>query len=146
MRRIRSMTEADVDVIAGLEKELFSDAWSKTSLLETNAQKHALILVAEEEELLGYAIIYYVMDEGEIARIAVSPKWRRQGVGRSLLDELCKIGREQGIHRILLDVREGNEGARQFYEEYGFVQDGIRRNYYQQPAEHAILMSLPIVG
>lgn len=146
MRRIRSMTEADVDVIAGLEKELFSDAWSKTSLLETNAQKHALILVAEEEELLGYAIIYYVMDEGEIARIAVSPKWRRQGVGRSLLDELCKIGRERGIHRILLDVREGNEGARRFYEEYGFVQDGIRRNYYQQPAEHAILMSLPIVG
>lgn len=146
MRRIRSMTEADVDVIAGLEKELFSDAWSKTSLLETNAQKHTLILVAEEEELLGYAIIYYVMDEGEIARIAVSPKWRRQGVGRSLLDELCKIGRERGIHWILLDVREGNEGARRFYEEYGFVQDGIRRNYYRQPAEHAILMSLPIVG
>lgn len=146
MERVRSMTEAEADIVAQLERELFSDSWSRAALLETYAQKHAEIFVVEEEEILGYAIVYYVMDEGEIARIAVSPKWRRRGVGRRLLDKACEVGRERGAGRLLLDVRESNDGARCFYENYGFCMDGIRRDYYRNPTEHAILMSLPIEG
>ena len=146
MKNIRNMKEADAKTLADMEKELFPDSWSRTALLETYKQNHAKILLAEEaDEILGYVIVYCVLDEAEIARIAVSPKRRRQGVGRCLLDELRRMGKEQGISRILLDVRESNRGARAFYEAYGFAQDGIRRNYYQQPEEHAILMSLPIV-
>lgn len=146
MRSIRNMREADAKTLADMEDELFSDSWSRAALLETYKQNHTKILLAEEaEEIIGYVIAYCVLDEAEIARIAVFPKWRRQGVGRCLLDELREMGKEQGISRILLDVRESNQGARAFYEAYGFVQDGIRRNYYQQPTEDAILMSLPIV-
>ena len=106
---------SDLQDIAALESEIFSDAWSLKSLEETWNQKNAVIFAAKtEEKIAGYLIIYYVLDEGEIARIAT---------------------------RIMLEVREGNEAARRFYEKCGFTEDGIRKNYYENPQENAILMS-----
>ncbi len=141
------MTEEDAASLALLEQELFSDPWSRAALVESYEQKHVEILVAKEsKEILGYAIVYCVLDEGEIARIGVSPKRQRQGVGRSLLDTICSIGKEREMERLLLDVRMSNEGARSFYKAYGFVEDGIRPDFYQKPTEDAVLMSLPIKG
>lgn len=138
----RKITEADIEDIAKLEKQIFSDAWTNKSIFETSQQPQAFITVAEEEgKLAGYCILYYVMDEGEIARIAVDETWRRKGVGRSLLDYTGKCCVEKGIKRLLLDVRESNEGARRFYQNYGFGEDGIRKNFYAEPKENAILMS-----
>ena len=85
------------------------------------------------------------MDEAEIARIAVSPALRRQGVGRGLLDYTCKCCLEERIGRLLLDVRESNQGAVAFYRQYGFAEDGIRRNFYDNPQENAVLMSKTLV-
>jgi len=142
---VRLMEEMDSSCITRLEQEIFSDAWSEQGVLETRQQKHSLILVAcEEKEIVGYIIFYYVIDEGEIARIAVAQKKRKQGVGSQLICGLEKACREKGISRILLDVRAGNQNAVQFYRTHGFETDGIRRNFYQNPGEDALLMSREI--
>lgn len=138
----RKMTEADVQAIATLEAETFPDAWTSQGVYETFCQNQAFVTVAEVEgEIAGYCIIYHVMDEGEIARIAVVSKFRRQGIGRGLLDYTCKSCQERQVERLLLDVRESNMGARTFYKAYGFAEDGMRKNFYEQPKEHAVLMS-----
>lgn len=139
----RDGTQEDIEHIATLEAENFADAWSDTGLAETLVQKNAFVVVAERAStIVGYCIVYYVMDEAEIARIAVSETVRRQGVGRGLLDYVCKCCEERQIERVLLEVREGNSVARSFYEQYGFGKDGVRKNFYENPKEDGILMSL----
>ena len=146
MQIFRNMTEQDVAGVAELEKKVFSDAWTSTGIYETFCQNQAFVAVAEcDGEITGYCIIYYVMDEGEIARIAVDEKVRRQGVGRGLLDFICECCKIKKVYRLLLDVRESNESARRFYEQYGFAVDGVRKNFYDQPKENAVLMSKNIV-
>lgn len=145
MLSFRNIAESDIDAVAGLEKEIFPDAWTSKSIYETFCQNQAFITVAETDgEIIAYCIIYYVMDEGEIARIAVDAKRRRGGTGRQLLDYTCALCREKGVSRLLLDVRESNLSARKFYQNYGFAEDGIRKNFYQMPKEHAVLMSKDI--
>ena len=142
----RKVTENDVSSIAILEKYVFSDSWTERSIYETHCQNQAFIVVAEcEGEVVGYCIAYYVLDEGEIARIAVNEKVRRQGVGQGLLDFVCGWCKEKQIARLLLDVRESNVDARAFYQQYGFVEDGIRKNFYELPKENAVLMSKILV-
>lgn len=139
---VRNMQLSDVSEIARLEKIAFSDAWTEKGILDTFHQQQAFIVVGEMDgKVVGYCIMYYVLDEGEIARIAVDDTCKRQGVGRTILKQVECICREKGITRILLDVREGNDTARAFYANYGFIEDGIRKNFYEMPKEHAILMS-----
>ena len=95
-------------------------------------------------KVAGYCIVYFVLDEGEIARIAVDTSCRRQGVGCKILNQVNQICVEKGITRLMLDVRESNESARKFYLSYGFQEDGIRKNFYDMPKEHAVLMSKDI--
>ena len=142
---VRNAVEADVEVIAVLEKATFSDAWTTESIYDTFRQKQAFIVCAEKDEkFAGYCIVYFVLDEAEIVRIAVDASCRRQGVGRELLDQVQQICQEKGISHLLLDVRESNNTARAFYRDYGFGIDGIRKNFYDSPRENAVLMSMMI--
>lgn len=139
---IRNMQLSDANEIARLEEEAFSDAWTEKGILDTFHQQQAFVVVGEmDDKVVGYCIMYYVLDEGEIARIAVDDNCKRQGVGRAILNQVECICKEKGITRILLDVRESNGAARAFYRNYGFVEDGIRKNFYEMPKEHAVLMS-----
>lgn len=138
----RKGTEEDIKQIAELETRTFSDAWTEKSVRETFEQTQAFITVAEVDgKFAGYCIIYYVMDEAEIARIAISEDVRRQGIGSGLLDYTCECCREKEVTRLLLDVRKSNKGAITFYETYGFQTDGMRKNFYDLPRENAVLMS-----
>ena len=151
---IQRAQSADISKIADLEKEIFSDAWSEKSLLETWNQKNAEIFIAkntqkgmQEEkkdtyQIAGYVIFYYVLDEGEIARIAVSPAFRRCGTATQIFRKLQEFCGEKEIKKIMLEVRESNEAARAFYKKCGFEEDGIRKNYYEDPKENAVLMSV----
>ncbi len=142
---LRKMKESDAHAIAQIEKKTFTDAWSEKSILDTFYQNQAFVVVAEaEEKIVGYCIVYFVLDEGEIARIAVAPNVRRQGVGHLILDEVEKICTGKSITKLLLDVRESNRTARAFYSGYGFSEDGIRKDFYESPKENAVLMSKPI--
>lgn len=145
MLTIRRMKESDIPEVARLEKEIFPDPWSEGAISETFEQEQTLLLVAyEDRKLIGYLILYFVLEEGEIARIAVIPECRRQGVGARMLLELEDLCEDNGITKLLLDVRESNETAISFYTSYGFVQDGVRRNFYSDPQEDGVLMSREI--
>lgn len=132
--------------MAELEREIFSDSWSRKSLEETLRNPQAVVLGAwKEEALAGYVIFYYAADEGEIARIAVRDSFRRRGAARRMLLRLEALCKGLGVGRFLLDVRESNGPAIAFYVGYGFKKDGIRKKFYVNPTEDAILMSYKIV-
>lgn len=142
MLNLREMKIQDSGQIAELEQEIFTDAWTQTGIEETFAQAHSVIVVAEEEsKIQGYCILYVVLDEAEIARIGVTERVRHSGVGSLILQFGEKICKEKGTERLLLDVREGNLPARKFYEKHGFLVDGVRKNFYDNPKEDGVLMS-----
>ena len=87
--------------IASLEQGIFSDAWSQRGITETWQQRQTLLLGAfAEDKVIGHLIVYYVLDEAEIARIAVDSFWRREGVASGLFDELEKFSRELGNYQV----------------------------------------------
>lgn len=147
-QRIR-ITEIDpenpriIEQAAELEQEIFSDAWSCREVHNTVKQKHTFCAAATEgDTLLGYFLCYYVLDEGEIARIAVKESARRCGIGQMLMDYMVEAFREKEVERILLDVRKSNRTAIGFYEKNGFGVDGERKGYYGgADPEDAVLMS-----
>ena len=143
---IRRMREEDLADVARLEKEIFSDPLSENAIRDSMEQSQMLLLSALEDcVLVGYLIVYYVLEDGEIARIAVESDFRRNGVASRLLKELAFICADNGVNKLLLDVRESNESAKAFYKKKGFVLDGVRKNYYTNPTENAILMSLELL-
>lgn len=139
---ITKITDEDVERVYELEKEIFPDPWGMIGISESLRQDHTELLGAwHEDRLLGYVIAYFSIYEGEIARIAVAKDYRRKGIAGRLLAELEQICRKREAESILLDVRESNQDAIEFYKSHGFTVDGIRRNFYTKPAEDAILMS-----
>lgn len=142
MLSLREMKLNDSVRIAELEQEIFTDAWTQMGIEETFVQAHSVIVVAEEDsKIQGYCILYVVLDEAEIARIGVTERVRHSGVGSLILQFGEKICKEKGVERLLLDVREGNLPARKFYEKHGFLVDGVRKNFYDNPKEDGVLMS-----
>lgn len=142
MLEIRIAKEKEIEEIARLEQEIFPDPWSLTALRDTWNQKQAQILGAWlDGQMAGYVIVYFAADESEIARIAVDEKFRRQGVAGALLDEMERVLAGKGIARLMLDVRKSNAAALRFYLSRGFKEDGVRKNFYTNPIEDAILMS-----
>lgn len=125
-----------------MERQVFSDPWSEKSVLDTINQPRTICIAAEKAgRLIGYMLAYEAAGEAEIVRIAVEKESRRQGVGGHLMLKLENICEERKMSKILLDVRESNTAARSFYEEEGFVEEGIRQNFYDAPKEDAVLMS-----
>ena len=91
--------------------------------------------------VLGYLGLHYVLDEGYIANIAVDPLFRRQGIGSALLDDAADFARQAGLAFLTLEVRQSNLGAQALYRRHGFCPAGVRKNYYRDPVEDAILMT-----
>ena len=139
---IRKIREDDIARLAVLEKCIFPDPWTENGLKDSLCQKHTVLLgIWEDYHMAGYVIMYYVLDEGEIARIAVEPALRRRGAAGFLLRRLEEICGEKGILRLMLEVRKGNAAAVSFYKKHGFTEDGVRKGYYTNPCEDAVLMS-----
>lgn len=139
---VRKMTIEDAASVAEMEHQLFPDAWSEKSVLETCRQPGTICLLARKAgRTAGYLLAYCAADEVEIARIGVVKELQQQGTGRALLEELENLCRARNIKRILLDVRESNKAARALYGAAGFREDGIRQHFYEDPREDAILMS-----
>lgn len=139
---VRTMTPEDAAAAAEIEAQCFSDAWSETAVKSTLRHPQTICLAAEQDgHMLGYLFVYTAADEAEIARIGVNKNARRQGIGSLLMEELGKICGERRIKKLMLDVRTGNQAARAFYHKHGFSEDGIRREFYENPKEDAILMS-----
>lgn len=140
--QIVPMDRSHIDAIVKLEQESFSTPWSKASLEEELYNPQASFLVAEGEEgqVLGYAGLHVVLDEGYIANFAVFPQYRRQGVAGQLLDVYCRFG-EANLAFLTLEVRVSNRAAIDLYMGRDFEQVGRRPDFYDSPKEDAILMT-----
>lgn len=135
------MNEHHVLQIALLERECFADPWSQQSIASELHNPLSLWLVAQEgQTLLGYVGSQTCQDETDMMNIAVSPASRRQGVARALIEALVSALRERGSKQLTLEVRASNGPARQLYESLGFLQVGLRKNYYRNPKEDALIL------
>ena len=138
---ITRMNESHVAKVAALEKLCFSDPWSETSVASELDNPLSLWLIAEEEgTVLGYVGSQTVLDETDMMNIAVRPECRRRGIAAALIGELVNQLREHGSHVLRLEVRESNVPAIALYESMGFTQLGLRKNYYRNPKENALIL------
>lgn len=138
---IRQMEERDLTQVCAIEEETFSMPWSRKSFQDTLSYCHTLYLTAElDGEIAGYCGCYQSLEEAEITNIAVRRQLRGYGIGRRLLEELMRIGKERGAFAYTLEVRVSNKAAIHLYESLGFVSFGIRRNFYEKPKEDALIM------
>ena len=142
MIQVVTMAEEDISALAQLERECFSDPWSEKALTEELSNPNAVFRVALiDGEVAGYVGMLHVLDEGDICNVAVFDRFRRKGVASALIQNLVDYGVENQLSFITLEVRESNIGAQKFYETMGFETIGVRKNFYDNPKEHAILMN-----
>ena len=148
--RLRRMVAADIPILMDVERRAFRNPWSEDLFRRELTHDWSTILLAEgtnaegAEALLGFVIFWVVHDEIHILNVAVDPPARRRHVARSLLDEVLDRGRRQALALATLEVRKSNVGAIALYEGLGFRPVGLRKGYYVDEGEDAIVMVLDL--
>ena len=139
---IINASEKHIEQLENLEKLCFSMPWTKDFLIsQLTDDRHIFIVAADGDTVLGYVGMMYVLDEGYISNVAVHPDWRRRGAADALLTGLEERAKKLLLSFLTLEVRESNAPAIALYEKHGFRPVGRRKNYYEKPAEDAILMT-----
>lgn len=123
------------------ERACLAEAWSRESIQNFIGKEDALYLVALKNGVVcGTVGMYIVSGEGQIMNIAVREGFRRQGIGKQLLDRLIQEGKKRGASLFTLEVSSENAAALRLYESFGFREVGRRKNYYKK--SDAVLMTL----
>jgi ribosomal-protein-alanine N-acetyltransferase len=132
---------ADLDEVLSIEKASFSSPWSGRFFLEELRSPYAKSLLAHVDEItVGYIIYWRLPREVDIHNLAVHPSHRRHGIGRSLLQTVINEAKEQRLDRVTLEVRKSNEAAQRLYQSLGFAARGVRKGYYSDDGEDALIM------
>ena len=136
------MTFLDVDGVWAVESQVFSTPWSRGAFVnEMTDNDVAYYLVLEENGVIaGYAGMWIIVDEAHVTNIAIAPDRRGNGMGERLVRALMDSARERGAVSMTLEVRQSNAAARQLYGKLGFAAQGVRRNYYADSGEDALVM------
>jgi len=138
---IRPMSEEDIPEIMEIERSSFSTPWSEISFLSEVYKKNAFSNVALfEENVIGYICVNYLLHESHILNLAVDELFRRRGVATILMNDTLKALKRKECVFMYLEVRASNAGAKKFYELFGFKVESIRKKYYTNPDEDALLM------
>ena len=140
---IDAANAGDVDRVLAVERQAFSDPWSRESFVRVLANPAVFFGCArraDDSELLGYVVAWFAADEAEIANLAVAPAFHGTGIGRRLLDSALAEARARGARTVYLEVRDSNARARRLYGSRGFEEIGRRRRYYRKPEEDAIVL------
>ena len=137
--RVRPMVESDLALVAAIESTAFTTPWKAATFRSLLGRDAAMPLVLElpDAGVVGYAILWCIVDQGELANIAVHEEWRGRALGAFLLDQVIDIARDAGVGVLFLEVRESNGVAAALYDSRGFVEIGRRRDYYADPREDA---------
>ena len=140
---VTDVTERHIAQIAALETECFSCPWTAAQLRSQLKDEHHEFIAAvdENDTVLGYVGMMYVLDEGYISNVAVAPLSRRQGIADALISALTDIAHTLALSFVTLEVRQSNDPAIRLYEKHGFTEVGRRKNYYERPKEDALLMT-----
>lgn len=139
---IRKAEPRDVHDMADLEKICFASPWSEESLYhEIIANDMALYIVAEDGgRIVGYAGIWLIAGEGHITNVAVHPDYRRRHIGEAIVSTILAEAETAGAVRQTLEVRRSNAPAQGLYAKFGFMAAGVRKGYYEDNKEDAIIM------
>ena len=139
---IRPAEAADVAAIAEMEEICFVTPWSEASIMhELTSNSLAHYIVAEVAgKVVGYVGFWQILDEGHITNVAVRPEWRGNHIASTIIAVMLKIGESLGITRYTLEVRSSNEPAKALYRNFDFKEAGLRKGYYEDNGEDAVIM------
>ena len=138
------MTENDIKGVFDISNSCFSVPWSMESIESEINNPLAKYIVAKDEStnlVIGFVGIWIVVGEGSITNIAVHPYYRKQGIGAKLLESLINLCNDLNCSLINLEVRASNYPAQNLYKKFGFIVDGLRKGYYSDNKEDAVLMT-----
>lgn len=147
MIKIRKMKPADCEAVYRIAKQTLPEHWSLEeicSVLQYDYNIYNVAYRSEDSGIVGFAGIMVIDEDAELLNIAVSEEFQKDGIGLLLLQSVIVEARGHLAERMLLEVRESNEKARRLYRQNGFCELGVRKNYYKQPTENAIIMSCPL--
>lgn len=141
--KIEKMRLFDIPSVAELDKNSLFESWSEKIYEESLKNKNYNILVAKlGSKIVGFISMYCAVDEGYICNIAVEKSHRKQGIGTSLISEIITYSQNKNLKFLTLEVRESNTETVKFYEKLGFEKLGVRKNFYLNPTENAVIMTL----
>jgi ribosomal-protein-alanine N-acetyltransferase len=136
------MTEEDIDQILEIEHASFTLPWSRDAFYnEMHHNKFAVYIVIEVEgKIIGYCGAWIVIDEAHITNVAILPEYRGRKLGEALMEKMISVARSMGARSMTLEVRVTNNIAQSLYRKLGFQKGGIRKNYYSDNQEDALIM------
>ena len=142
MIEILKMTTEHIKDVHKIEEDCFSIPWSEKAFYdEVTKNKMSIYIIAKEDnKIIGYGGMWHVINEGHITNIAVKKEYRQKGVGSKIVNALIDIAKEKEMIGITLEVRKSNLVAQDIYKKYGFIMEGIRKEYYDDNKEDAIVM------
>jgi [ribosomal protein S18]-alanine N-acetyltransferase len=139
--QIRPMTQKDLEAVVRIERLSYSVPWSNATFRGLLFRADTDLLCAEiGGTLVGYAVCWFVLDQGELGNVAVDPVFRRRGIAARLVEATLERARKRRAKEVFLEVRRSNDVAQRLYKRLGFREVGVRRNYYSLPAEDALVM------
>ena len=139
----RKMTADDVETVAEIEFKSFSLPWTLEDFWHEVLNKDSESIVAEiDGKVVAYACVWISFDEADVANIAVAENFRGQGIGKKLFAEILRRVKLRGVNALTLEVRVSNTAAIKLYESFGLRSVGVRKKYYCNPEEDALIMWL----
>jgi len=140
--RIVAMRRRHLRSVVRIEEECYPRPWSGALFLSELAQRatRRYTVATIGPMLVGYSGLMIVGDEGHVTTLTVDPPWHRRGIATALLLDLARAAVRLGLRHLTLEVRTGNTGAQALYAAFGFAPVGVRRNYYPETGEDAIVM------
>jgi ribosomal-protein-alanine N-acetyltransferase len=140
--RITPMRRRHLRGVLRIEQQVYPRPWTFGLFLGEISQRASRVyLVARVgSEVVGYAGMFRAVDDGHITTVAVDPAWQRHGVATRMLLALARAAVDRGCRNLTLEVRMSNSGAQALYQRFGFVPAGVRKGYYPETGEDALVM------
>lgn len=140
---IRNMQEKDLEQVCKIEKENFSKPWKFNDFLTSvHNLDHIYLVVENESEIIAYCGLWKVAGEGQINNVAVKKAYWNKHIANSMLKQLIYLGKKADLVSFTLEVRVSNLSAIKLYHNLGFLDSGIRKNFYEDPTEDGLIMWL----
>lgn len=138
---IEKMKNSDIDEVLALEEKCFSLPWTRQMFCEElkNDAAH-YIVIRSDEKIVAYGGYWHSVDQADITNVAVDPDYRREGLGSKVMSYMIDEAKQLGVCNMALEVRKSNDAAIALYEKHGFLAVGVRKRYYSDNGEDAIIM------
>lgn len=138
---IKELSEQELEEICKIEQECFASPWKRQDFEQMILEPDMLYLVAIFDKIIvGGCAVHNIAGDGEITNVAVRSAYRKRGIADTMLKELIQRGSSMGINAFTLEVRITNLPAIHLYEKHGFVIEGVRKGFYKNPCEDALIM------